>query len=317
MRNQNVGRAIGLIVLGTVGGWITYSNVAVDHDMPLPKALDAERQTFESEHGGTLSYYVDADAPGRPLVFIHSINAAPSAMEMKPLFDHYRGSRPVYALELPGFGMSERADRRYSPELFAGAINDFLAQEVGEPADVVALSLSSEFAARGAMTQPGLARSLVLVSPTGLGATEINLPGGAIHSGLSFPLWSQPLFDLLTVRPSIRFFLGQFFTGDAPDELAEYAYLTAHQPGARYAPLYFLSGQLFTPDVRTAFYEQLTVPTLIIYDKDANVTFDMLPTLLQRNERVRAERIAPTMGLPFWEKLEATVGALEAFWGDV
>ena len=72
---------------------------------------------------------------------------------MKPLFDMYRNTRPVYALELPGYGFSDRADRNYTPELFAGAIGEFL-EQVGKPADVVALSLSSEFVARAALTLP-------------------------------------------------------------------------------------------------------------------------------------------------------------------
>ena len=74
----------------------------------------------------------------------------------------------MYALELPGFGFSNRADRVYTPELFTGAVLEFLQTQVGRAADVVALSLSSEFAARAARQAPERFRSLTFISPTGL-----------------------------------------------------------------------------------------------------------------------------------------------------
>src|SRR4051794_5060639 len=77
-----------------IGGWISYSALGVNHRRTLPPAIDAERRTFISPNAGMLSYYVDRTAVGRPLVLIHSINAAASAYEMKPIFEAYRGKRP-------------------------------------------------------------------------------------------------------------------------------------------------------------------------------------------------------------------------------
>ena len=160
------------LTINAVVGWILYSRFFIDHNVPLPPALDADRETFSPEGTGTLSYYADRKAGGRPLVLIHAINAAGSAYEVRPLFEHYRGRRPVYALDLPGFGFSERTDRVYSPGLYQQAILDFLAQVVAEPADVLALSLSCEFAAMAARARPDLFRSLAMVSPSGFTARD-------------------------------------------------------------------------------------------------------------------------------------------------
>lgn len=284
--------------------------------VPLPEALAAPRLTFLSPSAGRLSYYADTRVSGRPLVLVHSINAAPSAFEMKPLFDRFRDWRPVFVPELPGFGFSDRSDRPYSPDLFANAIRDFLAQVVGEPADLVAFSLSSEFAARASLGSPGSIRSLVFLSPTGF--SKRSLPTGdlsrRVHRALSLPGLSQGLFSLLTSRPSIRYFLGQAFVGATPAEMVEYAYATAHQPGARFAPLYFLSGQLFTPQAVAQLYARLQVPVLALYDRDPNITFDLLPDLVAHQGNWRAERIAPTQGIPHWERAMETATAMEAFW---
>lgn len=104
----------------------------------LPDALKAPRLAFATAHGGRIAYYHDAAGAGHPLVLIHSINAAPSSYETRPLFEHYRGRRPVYSIDLPGFGHSERGVGPYTPEGFANALADFLERAVGRPADVLA-----------------------------------------------------------------------------------------------------------------------------------------------------------------------------------
>ena len=138
-----------------------------------------------------------------------------------------------------------------------------------------------------------------------------------MHKALSLPYLSQGLFNLLTSRPSIRYFLGQAFVGQTPPEMVDYAYATAHQPGARYAPLYFLSGQLFTPNAAETLYAQLKLPALALYDRDPNITFDLLPDLIAHHANWRAERITPTSGIPHWEKTAETVAAMERFWADL
>lgn len=314
-------KAVAGFTLTTIGAGIAYSFLGIDHDVPLETAVDAERKQFTCEQAGQLSYYVDDSGSGRPLLLIHSINAAPSTHEMRPLFDHYRGTRPVYSLDLPGYGFSERSDRRYSPQLYAGAIAAFVRDVVETAVDAVALSLGCEFLALAAQAEPTLFHSLVLISPTGMSKPIGTGPnsgneqlGQRVHSYFSFPLWSQPFYDLLTSRISIRYYLGKSFVGEPPPDFLAYAYDTSHQPGARYAPLYFLSGQLFTYGVRTAVYETIDTPTLVIYDRDANVSFDKLPDLLEKNEAWQAVRIVPTMGLPHWEKLPETTAALNQFW---
>ena len=195
------------------------------------------------------------------------------------------------------------------------AIEDFMSSEVGVAADVIALSLGCEFAAGVANKLPGLFHSLTLISPTGLGDKPIEFPD-FIFPVASFSLLRQPLFDLLASKLSVRYYLGQSFVGEPPDDFIDYAHLAAQQPGAVFAPIYFLGGKLFTPDIRPAVYEQLNVPTLILYDKDPNINFDGLPTLLANNKQVAAERISPSLGLPHWEFPAETVDALERFWAE-
>jgi pimeloyl-ACP methyl ester carboxylesterase len=283
----------------------------------LPEALDAPRTDFETRKSGRVSYYADESSDGRPLLLIHSINAAPSSYEVKPLFDHYRSQRPVYSVDLPGFGHADRSARRYSPELYADAIADVLDRVVPEPADVVALSTSAEFAGRAALSMRRKYVSLALISPTGFGKRPMPDPRLAriAHKALALPGLSHATFELASSRRSIRYYLGKSFIGEPPAEMVDYAYATSHQPGAANAPLYFLSSQLFTRNATSHIYGKLTdLPVLVIADRDPYVTFEHLQDFVSQHANWQLESLAPHLGLPHWERTDSTLTTLDAFW---
>ena len=312
-------RLLPRLTASALVGGLLYSRFAVPHDAPLPPAIEAPRGQLELSGFGTLSYYADTRAEGTPLLLIHSVNAAASAYELRPLFEAERAGRPVYALDLPGFGFSARPDVPYTPELYVRAITAML-ERIGQPTDVVALSLGAEFAARAALTSAQV-RSLALISPSGLGrprrgTQQASAEGRSAlaHRWLAFGLWGQALYDLIASRASIRYFLRQSFVGPVDPGLEAYGYPTSHRPGARHAPLAFIAGQLFTRGAFEAIYARLTQPTLIVYDQDAFVGFDRLPELVSQNARVRLLRLTPTRGLPQFERLPDLRAALDHFW---
>ncbi|GGR80547.1 alpha/beta fold hydrolase [Deinococcus sedimenti] len=282
----------------------------------LRPALSGERRFLTLPGFGRVAYSADTRGEGRPLVLTVSVNAAASAYEMKPLWDAFAGTRPVYALEWPGFGSSDRPDVKYTPALMTAALTALVA-ELGRDVDVVALSLGSEFAARAALQEPRI-RSLALISPSGLGQPRggtqraTNEDGGqTLYSRLN--TFSTPLYALLRTRISIEYFLSRSFRGPVDQGLVNYSLDTTRQPGAKYAPLYFISGQLFTADAYADLYSRLTVPTLVLYDQDAFVSFDRLPQFTAQ-PGVRAVRIEGTDGLPHFEKTAEVVTALRSFW---
>ncbi|SMB78819.1 alpha/beta fold hydrolase [Deinococcus hopiensis] len=282
----------------------------------LRPALNGERRFLEVPGFGRVAYYADPRGQGRPLILTHSVNAAASAYEMKPLWDAYVGSRPVYALEWPGFGSSDRPDTRYTREGMTRALTA-LVQQLGTDLDVVALSLGSEFAARAALEEPRI-RTLALISPSGLGQPRGGTQranagdgGEALYRRLNAV--GTPLYALLRTRPSIEYFLSRSFRGPVDRGLVDYSLDTSRQAGAKYAPLYFISGQLFTPDAYGELYSKLRLPVAVLYDRDAFVSFDRLG-LFAAQPGVRAVRIEGTDGLPQFEKTAEVRAALDAFW---
>ena len=281
----------------------------------LPPAIDADELAWDLPDAGSVLCY-HRPGVGRPLLLLHSINAAPSAFEMSPFFDRLDLDRPLYAPDLPGFGRSARADRPYRPEFFATAILQMIDAIGARSVDIIALSTTSEFAARAALRAPARIASLVLVSPTGLvrRRDEPSKAGPKVLRVFRTPGVGGTLYRLLRARPSIRHFLNMAFEDQAPDAMVDYASRTMRVPGASNAPFYFLSGQMFAPDAVGDLYLPLTQPTLVLYDQDPNISFDYLDQVLEEGHAWQAERIPGTRGLPHFEKPAETQAALEAFW---
>lgn len=282
----------------------------------LPPAIGAETGRLDVMGVGGVGYYKDTSGSGPAVVLIHSINAAASAYEMRALFEAFRGRRRVFALDLPGFGRSQRGDRAYSPAMYAEAIERFIvdvASPQGEAVDAVALSLSSEFLARVAVRAPELFRSLTFLSPTGLGPSRPDggPAGSVLRRGLQLGPLSSGVFRLLRTQPSIRYFLEKSFVGTVDEGLVRYATQSAAASGAKFAPLKFIAGDLFTPDALRSLYEPLAVPTRVIYDQDPHTRFDKLEALTRSNPRVSSHRVAPTLGMAQIERTAEVVAVIE------
>jgi len=277
-------------------------------DAELPPAVSGERIATLGR-AGRVACYVAGSGP--PLLLVHSVNAAASAAEVRPLHEHYRATRTVYSIDLPGFGASERSDRVYSPRLMTDALLQLLdtiaARGHAVPIDALAVSTGCEFLARAASELPDRFRRLALVSPTGLrGNAPRRGPAGAtrglpwLYRALRGPGWGGALYRGLTRPKVIRYFLGRTWGSQAIDEqLWAYDVLTARLPGAEYAPLYFLSAHLFSADILSV-YESLTQPVWLSHGVRGDFTDYRGRRRLEALGNWRFS-VYPTGALPYFE----------------
>jgi pimeloyl-ACP methyl ester carboxylesterase len=280
----------------------------------LPPALPGVRGELQSALIGTLSWYQQSppgNAGAVPLLLVHSINAAACAYEMKPLYEHYARTRPVYALDLPGFGLSSRERRFYDPRLMTDALLALVARirhDTGAPAiDALALSLSGEYLARAAVEAPAALRSIALVSPTGFNARRLrDGPAGStlgrrgVLRFLTRPAVGARLYRLLTRRGVIRYFLRRTWGSRQIDAgLLDYDWASARMPGAEHAPLHFLSGFLFSGD-SGSLYRALRQPVWVAHGVRGDFTNYRGLQLLAGQPNWRVE-VFPTGALPYFE----------------
>jgi pimeloyl-ACP methyl ester carboxylesterase len=133
--------------------------------------MAAQFPSFESRtvtiDGVTIHYFCGGS--GSPLVLVHGLGSS-AAVEfyynLEPLAAHHR----VLAIDLPGFGRSDKPALDYTIELFVKAVSDLMASEGVERAAVMGVSMGGRVALGLALESPQLVERLLLVDALGVGA---------------------------------------------------------------------------------------------------------------------------------------------------
>jgi pimeloyl-ACP methyl ester carboxylesterase len=219
---------------------------------PVPRWVNGEPHFYQWREGAV--YYEAAgrrDAP--PLLLAHGINAAASSYEMRKIFAPLAENFRVYLPDLLGYGRSERPRLRYTADTYVDLWSDFVRDvcqaEEDRPVHVVASSLTAAHVVAAAGRHPQRFGSLLLVCPTGI-KTLASRPKPAqlaLYALFATPVLGTALFNGLASRPSIGSFLRRQAYSSASKVTADVVrdyYIAGHQPGAKWAPAAFVSGQL-------------------------------------------------------------------------
>src|SRR5438309_5496392 len=133
--------------------------------------MAAQFPSFESRTvtvDGVNIHYV-CGGSGPPLVLVHGLGSS-AAVEfyynLEPLAAHHR----VLAIDLPGFGRSDKPILAYTIDLFVRAVSDLMATEGIERAAVMGVSMGGRVALGLALDSPEKVERLVLVDALGIGA---------------------------------------------------------------------------------------------------------------------------------------------------
>jgi len=221
---------------------------------------------------GRVAFY--RQGQGQPLLLVHHPHAGGSSWEWRKVFTELAAHFNVYAIDLLGFGLSEKPDVPYSGRMFGDLVYDFLTDVVGGAA---ALGIGSGFGAsylvNAAVRAPERLQQLVLVNPTG--GMTMSAPGieGGLSRALHVPVLGASLYNGILTMAALENELRRHIYADpsavTPD-MAHDLYTSAHQLGSRYAAAAYLSGRLSLP-MRQAF-SSLTQPVLLIWGREAYYT---------------------------------------------
>ena len=231
--------------------------------------FDGEQGSYRWR-GFDVAYTELGDPADDDVLLLHGISAASSNHEFHRIADRLAAEYHVIAPDLPGFGHSDRPPLLYSASLYTTFVADAIADLSDEPPLVVASSLTGSYAALAAREVE--VDRLVLSCPSGSTTDSRRV---WLRALLRSPGVGEGLFNLIASKPSIRHFSadhGYYDTANLPEEVVEYEWLTAHQPGARFAPASFISGFLDPEEELAPALAEVDAPVTLVWGRNADIS---------------------------------------------
>lgn len=177
-------------------------------------------QRFWYWRGWRIRYTHLAEAPGiehkAPFLLLHG--AGSSLEQWRENLTALAQERPVYALDLLGFGRSQKVATELNSELWVAQVADFSQHFLGSPMILMGHSLGALIALQVAISYPDQVVRLVLLT---LPAARQELEGSGAKIGavvepwFTSPLLIRPLFRLLSRPRLIRSVLRSLYTRPA------------------------------------------------------------------------------------------------------
>jgi pimeloyl-ACP methyl ester carboxylesterase len=264
----------GLVLGGALGAMAIYNKMTESLAGELDTALTGEERRYPWKYGD-MYYQVRGARDARPLLLVHGFGPGASSYEWRKNVESLSEQFRVYAIDLLGFGLSDRPAIDYTAETYTDLISDFIKEVIGKPTVVVAHGLSCAYVIADAFRRPQYFERLVLLTPSPTLLQEVTV--GPLNTVSKFalrsPIIGQFVYNLLNSRGAIRGYYdaqGYHNPGLITDELVEYIYTSAHQSNARYAQASLLTNNL-NLDVREPF-ARLQMPIIVVWGREGVLT---------------------------------------------
>lgn len=223
---------------------------------------------------GVSLHYLQAGEAGPPVVLLHGGIVDSASLSWGGVIGPLAEEFSVYALDLPGYGESDRPDAPYTTEYHVGMVEGFVDELDLAPVSVVGLSLGGGIALGLALKTEAVDR-LVLVDSYGLGR---ELP----HGLLSYVLAQVPEINRLSLallarsKRLTRASLGNIVVDpDAvPEEVVDELYAMLQRPGVGEAFRRWREREVTREGYRTCYrdrYGEVAAPTLLIHGAQDDV----------------------------------------------
>ncbi len=314
----------GLLVAGATIGAAALANAFIFYKTPplTTKLPGGEVRYFPTVEGDV--FYKKAGS-GPPLLLVHGVGAGCSSYEWKQVWDELTKQHTVYALDLLGFGKSDKPAMAYSAETYVALLDDFCRRviKVGEgrgECDVIATSLSAAYVIALSGRDPQLFRRLVLVCPTGI-EELVSVPGNRSEIGrtvLSAPVLGTTLYNAISSKAGIRNYMTtRLFALPATvtDEMVDEYHTAAHQPGGENVLPSFLSGML-NICVADEWQKIVDLPLLVWGRQATETPVSQVEPFLMVNPNAKLEVIEDAGMLPHVEQPAAFLAAVRPFLAD-
>jgi pimeloyl-ACP methyl ester carboxylesterase len=199
--------------------------------------------------------YIDSGS-GAPVLLMHGLGGSIESWTNN--IEELAKSMRVIAVDLPGFGLSDKPKMNYTIRFYKRCAVQLLKQLQLEQASIVGSSLGGQVAAEVAINNPSLVRRLVLISP--VGALPRSFKGSPALSRYVKVVNAQSVQDVKKALSAVD-------NKPVDDSYAQLVLQKMSTPGAKEAFLSALAGSAKAPRLNNRL-NRIKSPTLVLWGKE-------------------------------------------------
>lgn len=270
----------------------------------IPRTAEGRRARVDS--GRELYFEARGQGPRTPVLLVHGF--ASNRETWTTIEPTLRAERRTIAVDLPGFGYSDRTQGDYSPDAIADDLASLLDQQGIAQVDVVAHSWGCSVSLAFALRHRERVRRMVLI---GAWAFEEQIPPffrWAREGGVGEALFELFYRERLDDRAPMGFAEGS----TVPQATVDAIERSLERPGTLRAALAAVRGQYYLQLERQ--YRSIAAPTLVIYGDEDRVALPRYGARLANELRDGRLVMIPRAGhFPMFESAGATRGYVRDF----
>ncbi len=302
--------------------------------MPLPVTLrsrangisQAGHQRMWYWRGWRVRYWFstppETSTDATPIVLIHGFGA--NLNQWRHNLPMLSQAAPVYALDLLGFGDTEKAATLYNADLWASQVGDFIQAVVGQPVVLVGHSLGALVALTVSHGRPALVKKLAMItvplqaSREDLVAGWVDVLARRVESVVANPFLIRLILNIAR-RPNFlrRALGGIYLVADRVDEeLVDTFAVPPCDRGAARTLCYLVRSRTeldFSSSVKTMLAE-LTMPSLLLWgEADRVIPFKMAKDLAALSPNIQLQPL-PDVGHCLYDEQPEAFNRLLLAW---
>lgn len=274
--------------------------------------LNSKNQYYEWRFG-KIKY--TKKGKGAPLLLIHDLTAGSSSYEFHEIIDQLSETREVYAMDLLGYGLSDKPYITYTNYLYVQSIIDFIKNVIGKKTDIIATGDSAAIAVMAAHNDGEVIGKLCLINPQSL--SKLNQIPGKRKKLLKFlidtPILGTFVYNMLTNKEAFykTFETEYFYDANLISEQDIIAYVEAAHlldGSARYSYASHIS-RFMNANIIHAL-KQINHSIYILNGENKEEADEISNSYVYYNPAVEVFTVENTKQLPHLENAEAVLNLL-------
>jgi pimeloyl-ACP methyl ester carboxylesterase len=225
-------------------------------------------QYYEWEYGN-VHYKVYGN--GEPVLLLHSLSIGSSHREWMENISDLSKRYKIYAVDLPGYGYSDKPKMTYTAFTYASFVKDFIDNVIKKDTAVIAANGSAMFAVIAAKLFPEKINNMILISPGGIVDKMAENSDFKRRTFMELPLKGTFIYNLKTSKKAIRHYISEygFYAKEkVRDDIVDAFYFAAHSEkgNARYAYASYVTNYM-NMDIKN-YLKEIKVPLTIVWGEE-------------------------------------------------